>query len=349
MKNTKGITLIALIITIIVMLILVSVSISTAINTGLFKTASEATKKWGQAQNEEIKAGQDMENYLVNMEISKDVRIKLQKLQIDLSLLEVAFDAMNNHKGEMLALREQVRECVSSNSNINADGVTQVLNSLDDRTNNTSFNGEKLLDGTLNRDVGIEGLTVHIVNLDSTSLGLSLNDNDLTTQDGLKAYIEKIDQANSILSDNVSKIGGALTALNYVEDYYTSKETLIDSNPAHLDKELVKLSLSKIKQSLAREVELIKLLENETADIRRASKYEIETLLIAIDYISNDTTYGDKKLLDGTFENISEINTTTLGGGTKLRTDVTTADSIEEILAQYQNAVKIVENELAKL
>ena len=53
MKNTKGITLIALIITIIVMLILVAVSISVALNTGLFKSASDATKNWKAAQEEE--------------------------------------------------------------------------------------------------------------------------------------------------------------------------------------------------------------------------------------------------------------------------------------------------------
>ena len=53
MKKNRGITLIALIITIIVMLILVAVSISVALNTGLFKSASDATKNWKAAQEEE--------------------------------------------------------------------------------------------------------------------------------------------------------------------------------------------------------------------------------------------------------------------------------------------------------
>ena len=55
MKKNRGITLIALIITIIVMLILVAVSISVALNTGLFKSASDATKNWKTAQDEESK------------------------------------------------------------------------------------------------------------------------------------------------------------------------------------------------------------------------------------------------------------------------------------------------------
>ena len=43
MKDQKGITLVALIITIIVMLILVAVTISVALNGGLFTTAKEAS------------------------------------------------------------------------------------------------------------------------------------------------------------------------------------------------------------------------------------------------------------------------------------------------------------------
>ena len=56
-KNKSGITLIALIITIIVMLILVAVSISVALNTGLFKSAGDATKNWKSAQDAEANVG----------------------------------------------------------------------------------------------------------------------------------------------------------------------------------------------------------------------------------------------------------------------------------------------------
>ena len=55
MKNQKGITLIALIITIIVMLILVGVSVSVALNTGLFKAAQGAAKNTEGARINETK------------------------------------------------------------------------------------------------------------------------------------------------------------------------------------------------------------------------------------------------------------------------------------------------------
>jgi len=54
LKETKGITLIALIITIIVMLILVGVSVSVAINTGLFTTASGVSKNTEVRRDEEL-------------------------------------------------------------------------------------------------------------------------------------------------------------------------------------------------------------------------------------------------------------------------------------------------------
>lgn len=46
MKNQKGITLIALVITIIVMLILVAVTVTIALNGGLFTTAKEASSNY---------------------------------------------------------------------------------------------------------------------------------------------------------------------------------------------------------------------------------------------------------------------------------------------------------------
>ena len=53
MKNQKGITLIALIITIIVMLILVTVSITIALQTGLFDAAGDAAQGTKEARDAE--------------------------------------------------------------------------------------------------------------------------------------------------------------------------------------------------------------------------------------------------------------------------------------------------------
>ena len=62
MKNNKGITLIALVITIIVMLILVGVTISAAINGKLFDTAKKAAKDTEKAKQEEIEDIKNVED-----------------------------------------------------------------------------------------------------------------------------------------------------------------------------------------------------------------------------------------------------------------------------------------------
>lgn len=58
MKNQKGITLVALIITIIVMLILVSVSVAILINSNILGTAEDA----GNRYEEEVRKEQELDN-----------------------------------------------------------------------------------------------------------------------------------------------------------------------------------------------------------------------------------------------------------------------------------------------
>ena len=60
MKNTKGITLIALVITIIILLILSGITISSLTNTGIFEKAKEAK---GKSENAEKEQGQILDDY----------------------------------------------------------------------------------------------------------------------------------------------------------------------------------------------------------------------------------------------------------------------------------------------
>ena len=58
MKNQKGITLVALIITIIVMLILVAVSVAVVINSNLLGAADKATGKYKEEAGKEENLGE---------------------------------------------------------------------------------------------------------------------------------------------------------------------------------------------------------------------------------------------------------------------------------------------------
>ena len=64
MKQSKGITLVALVITVIILLILATISIQSLTNTGLFKNAQEAKNAMENAQKEESRI---LTNYLAQM------------------------------------------------------------------------------------------------------------------------------------------------------------------------------------------------------------------------------------------------------------------------------------------
>ena len=60
MRNNKGITLIALIITIIVMLILVAVSVQIVINSGLIGVAKDAAEQTKNSYDDESHYGEEL-------------------------------------------------------------------------------------------------------------------------------------------------------------------------------------------------------------------------------------------------------------------------------------------------
>ena len=64
MRDQKGITLIALIITIIVMLILVVVSVTIALQSGLFEAAGDATQK----TQDELTSENNLSSGIVNVD-----------------------------------------------------------------------------------------------------------------------------------------------------------------------------------------------------------------------------------------------------------------------------------------
>ena len=66
MREQKGITLVALIITIIVLLILAMVSISLLMNDGIINRANNAVTAYQTAENDEQGQLNSAENYMIN-------------------------------------------------------------------------------------------------------------------------------------------------------------------------------------------------------------------------------------------------------------------------------------------
>lgn len=195
---------------------------------------------------------------------------------------------------------------------------------------------------------------LQIDNMSSDSLGLgnsSSIETELATVESTSAYIEKVNQAMAKISENRTKCGAIQNALEYLLDYYTEENNILNSNTTNMDKKIAKNGMTVIKTTLEENLYTCTRAMQSTADDsdREAFKKCIEANIKAIDHISENCKYNEQTLLDGTYSNISKINSTTLGGGTKLGSDVSTVEKATALKAQYESAIEKIENELAKI
>ena len=363
MRKNKGITLIALIITIVILLILLAVSVDLIIDGKIFTSAEKAVN----GTNEKVAQQQGRVDELMGKlnqiegKVDKDNNtIMITKIKNGISCIATADGAMSETHSTLQRYYEVVVSiCNNYNNYSEADKealqleLQQMLQYFDSISNETIFNNEKLLDGSFNKSVGINELTLQIDNLSSSSLGLDITaiDTNLASTEAALQYLETISEALDKVAKNRGKSAAIYNALVELSDYYTEENNIINSSTINMDKKIAKAGLNSIKGMLERNKTHCEqsILETFDTDDKQIFMAEMDALLIAIDHIANNADYNGQKLLDGTFSNISRINTTTLGGGTKLSTDVLTTEAAESAKTQYQNAIDMVEREIAKL
>ena len=360
MRKNKGITLIALIITIVLLIILLGVSIDLIIDGKIFNSAEKAVNGTNAKVAQEQSRVDELMGKLNQIEgkVDKDNNtIMITKINDGISYIATAEGGMS----EMYSVLQRYKEVVASfcNNYSEADKaqvqleLQQLLQYFDSISNETVFNNEKILDGSFNKSVGINELILQKDNLSSSSLGLDITaiDTNLASTEAALQYLEIIDEALDKVSKNRMKCATIKNALYILSDYYTEENNIINSSTINMDKKIAKAGLNSIKGMLERNKTHCEqsILETFSTDDKQNFMAEMDALLIAIDHIANNADYNGQKLLDGTFSNISRINTTTLGGGTKLSTDVLTTEAAESAKTQYQNAIDMVEREIAKL
>ena len=360
MRKNKCITLIALIITIVLLIILLGVSIDLIIDGKIFNSAEKAVNGTNAKVAQEQSRVDELMGKLNQIEgkVDKDNNtIMITKINDGISYIATAEGGMS----EMHSVLQRYREVVESfcNNYSEADKaqvqleLQQLLQYFDSISNETVFNNEKILDGSFNKSVGINELTLQIDNLSSSGLGLDITaiDTNLASTEAALQYLEIINEALDKVSKNRMKCATIQDALYILSDYYTEENNIINSSTINMDKKIAKAGLNSIKGMLKRNKTHCEqsILETFSTDDKQNFMAQMDALLIAIDHIANNADYNGQKLLDGTFSNISRINTTTLGGGTKLSTDVLTTEAAESAKTQYQNAIDMVEREIAKL
>lgn len=347
--NEKGITIIALIITIILLLILVGVSINLVIKGNLFGSAEKAVDGTNAKVEQEQTRVDELMGKLNSMKDKEANDSIISDIRDGEALIVNAEGGMSTTHEALQRLQELVIQYGNS-TNLESDKKTlmkeikQILSAIDDIATTTAFDGEILLNGNIARDIAVRGMFLKIDNLEAEALGLNSSniENELATTESLEAYLNKIQQALNIVSENRSRVWAVLDGLERLKDFYKEENSILASNEANLDKKIAKNGLIVIKDSLKRGIELCNSATGTYIN-------EMDVLIKVIDIISENCHYNEQKLLDGTYGSISKINSTTLGGGTKLGTDVSTSEKAEALKIQYQNAVNMVENEIAKL
>ena len=184
MKNNKGITLIALIITIVIMLILVGVSVTTALNGGLFDTARESVNETEKIQDErELLAA-------ITRCIGVDGTVNYTRLEANLpegfekvkdGLTGLYRSASGNKyivfdNGDIIDGNIAYLNIEDGNIDLYSDGYKQYTGNLQNNKNNlTEYTGPYLITGTTEANAvnvmeeGTYDITIRDLNIDLSS------------------------------------------------------------------------------------------------------------------------------------------------------------------------------------
>ena len=363
MKENKGITLIALIITIIILLILVGVSLNLVIKGDLFGSAEKAVEGTNAKTEQEQTRVDELMEKLNKMNDNEKTSSTINDTDDGIELIKTAlgengiegivdiFEILKNLKETIvIEVNEEITD--AKRTEIVAKTKT-ALTSIDNIVSKSKYKGDLLLTGNIARDFAIENMFLSIDDLSTNALGLNINDVDseLATEAKMSQYIDKIDGAIEKVRLNLTNSEAVLSGLDYALDYHIEEKNILNSTVANMDKKLARNGLETIRLILSSALEKTENASNDTNtdSDRQVVASEIEKNFVVIEHISENCKYNEQKLLDGTYINISKINLTTLGGGTKLSSDVSTKEKAETQKPKYQSALEIIEREIAKL
>ena len=354
--SEAGITLIALIITIIIMLILVGVSISIALKGDLFSNSEKAVDGTNaKVEQEQSRVDELMQR--LNTEVGKgSVKYNSSKM-LDLQEGIMLCKTANETSGveEIASKLERLKSLVTQAANdVNTDEdrktilseIQQLIKEIDSLRNNNQYKGEDLLKGKISRSIGANGMYLNIDDL--SALALEINNADISSTEKANEYLEKVEKAIDTVYDNMNRINNVQTVLERLLIMYDEQNQIINSGIANADIEITVHSLSTMEEILNRCIQFANIAYGVSTGEKENLKEEMQYWLKGIDVIYDNAEYDGNKLLDGTFKGVSEINTTTLGGGTGLDVDLTNDASIASTISKLQSAIQTIEREISK-
>ena len=241
MKEQKGITLLALVITIIVLLVLASVTINTMVsNKGLVSKSQEAKFKMEAGSYKEkayVKAGAKSQqvikvNHITDLGDKLEAQMRTyekaaMKAKDNISLIQTAEGALNETNSILQRMRELMTQYLNNTfTDEDIKNIKNEMSQLKDEINRiaetTMFDNQKLLDGTykstvqLGDSINSQGsMEISISNMGWKGI-YGEDDIDYTlSQDSL----DKIDKALEKVSQQRSSLGAKQNRLEHTVNY----------------------------------------------------------------------------------------------------------------------------------
>ena len=354
----RGITLIALVITVIILIILATVTLNVVLGEdGLIQRAQEAKDMTEEAAKEEQdslnKLMDELENVIGDEELDKFSRAE-RNLDDAIVLMEIASGGLSEISGtlqEMRGLATQIAYGTNSPEDVQSMilEINALLDEIDSIANETTFNGNKIIDGSLSGDnaykvdIVTRELSLEIDGVKRTDLGLD-NIGDLATEEEQLNFLQTVDQAMEQISSIRSTLSAKHSLYENLKVYYSSSKDIISQNMSE-DETKDELAANGMQQIISM-LEKVKSIENQassggiTEDDKEALLIEINETINGIDIIAEDLEFKGQKLLNGSYKDIPNLNSIGLSqDGTKFYVDLSTQENITKSITECENAI----------
>ena len=211
------------------------------------------------------RAGDDAAGLAISEKMRGQIRGLTQasrNAQDGISMIQTAEGALNETHAILQRMRELAVQA-ASDTNVTADRtalqdeMTELTSEIDRIKNNTEFNTQKLLDGTMNSaqiHIGAnisQNITVAIGDMAATTLGVSTTAIDVNTQTAANAAIETINTAITTVSTERSKLGAIQNRLEHtIKNLDTGAENLQASESRIRDVDMAKEMMNFTKNNI---------------------------------------------------------------------------------------------------
>ena len=367
----SGITLVALIITIVVIIILATVTINMVFGeNGLITEAERAKNLYEQgAINEAESMNQVLSEIdkITGKELYEEEIEKFKQAETNLNdamaLVETATEAtfeMQEKLQEIYLKTNQIIYGTNTSENIlnMSQEINSLLNEIENIAQNTTFNGIKIVNGSLVEDnaykidIITRELILEIDGITRQDLGLE-QVGDLTIEEEANEFLQAVKQAIEIVRFSLGKEEAKYSLYHYLEEYYSSANEILSQNLSEDDTkdELAKNGMNNIISAL----ELLNRLETQVAensytpeDIESIS-IQINEIINEINIIAEDLEFKGQKLLNGTYKDIPNLNSKGLSqNGEEFYINLDTEENINKSITECENAITKIEEILKK-